>query len=90
MAGRLSATRLFGNEATRWQRQPFQSVSSPSPHLDQGQQQPHPRRSIGPGTPRSRGGLLSLAGAAILMGFITAEALYSGVYTTHTNVGRLP
>jgi hypothetical membrane protein len=31
------------------------------------------------------GVLLSLAGAAILMGFITAEALYSGVYTTHTN-----
>jgi hypothetical membrane protein len=29
--------------------------------------------------------LLSLAGAAILMGFITAEALYPGVYTTHTN-----
>jgi hypothetical membrane protein len=31
------------------------------------------------------GVLLSLAGAAILMGFITAEALYPGVYTTHTN-----
>jgi hypothetical membrane protein len=29
--------------------------------------------------------LLSLAGGAILMGFITAEALYPGVYTTHTN-----
>ena len=29
--------------------------------------------------------LLSLAGAAILLGFITAEALYPGVYTTHTN-----
>jgi hypothetical membrane protein len=29
--------------------------------------------------------LLSLAGAAILMGFITAEALYPGTYTTHTN-----
>jgi hypothetical membrane protein len=29
--------------------------------------------------------LLSLAGTAILMGFITAEALYPGVYTTHTN-----
>jgi hypothetical membrane protein len=29
--------------------------------------------------------LRSLAGAAILMGFITAEALYPGVYTTHTN-----
>ena len=29
--------------------------------------------------------LLSLAGAAILMGFITAEALYPGVFTTHTN-----
>jgi hypothetical membrane protein len=40
--------------------------------------------------PRSRyskiaGLLLSLAGAAILMGFITAEALYPGVFTTHTN-----
>jgi hypothetical membrane protein len=31
------------------------------------------------------GVLLSLAGAVILMGFITAEALYPGVYTTHTN-----
>jgi hypothetical membrane protein len=31
------------------------------------------------------GTLLSLAGVAILMGFITAEALYPGVYTTHTN-----
>lgn len=31
------------------------------------------------------GVLLSLAGAAILMGFITAEALYPGLYTTHTN-----
>jgi hypothetical membrane protein len=29
--------------------------------------------------------LLSLAGAAILMGVITAEALYPGVYTTHAN-----
>jgi hypothetical membrane protein len=31
------------------------------------------------------GVLLSLAGAAILLGFITAEALYPGVYTTHAN-----
>jgi hypothetical membrane protein len=31
------------------------------------------------------GVLLSLAGAAILLGFITAEALYPGIYTTHTN-----
>jgi hypothetical membrane protein len=31
------------------------------------------------------GVLLSVAGAAILMGFITAEALYPGIYTTHTN-----
>jgi hypothetical membrane protein len=29
--------------------------------------------------------VLSLAGTAILMGFITAEALYPGLYTTHTN-----
>ena len=40
--------------------------------------------------PRSRdatlaGVLLSLAGAAILLGFITAEALYPGLYTTHAN-----
>ena len=40
--------------------------------------------------PRSRdatlaGVLLSLAGAAILLGFITAEALYPGTYTTHAN-----
>ena len=34
---------------------------------------------------RIAGVLLSLAGAAILMGFITAEALYPGVYTTHAN-----
>ena len=34
---------------------------------------------------RIAGLLLSLAGAAILLGFITAEALYPGVYTTHTN-----
>ena len=31
------------------------------------------------------GVLLSLAGIAILMGFITAEALYPGAYTTHAN-----
>jgi hypothetical membrane protein len=31
------------------------------------------------------GVLLSLAGAVILLGFITAEALYPGIYTTHTN-----
>jgi hypothetical membrane protein len=40
--------------------------------------------------PRSRdatiaGVLLSLAGAAILLGFITAEALYPGTYTTRAN-----
>src|SRR4029450_7524957 len=40
--------------------------------------------------PRSRdatlaGVLLSLAGVVILLGFITAEALYPGRYTTHTN-----
>jgi hypothetical membrane protein len=29
--------------------------------------------------------LLSLAGAALLMGFITAEALYPGDYSTHAN-----
>jgi len=29
--------------------------------------------------------LLSLAGVVILLGFITAEALHPGVYTTHTN-----
>jgi hypothetical membrane protein len=29
--------------------------------------------------------LLSLAGVAILLGFITAEALYPGLYTTHTD-----
>src|SRR5512132_509096 len=34
---------------------------------------------------RIAGVLLSLAGPAILMGFITAEALYPGVYTTHAN-----
>jgi hypothetical membrane protein len=31
------------------------------------------------------GTLFSLVGAALLMGFITAEALYPRVYTTHTN-----
>ena len=34
---------------------------------------------------RVAGVLLSLAGTAILMGFITGEALYPGVFTTHTN-----
>jgi hypothetical membrane protein len=49
--------------------------------------QPVPRTAA---RPRSRdatvaGVLLSLAGAAILLGFITAEALYPGTYTTHAN-----
>ena len=40
--------------------------------------------------PRSRdatlaGVLLSLAGVVLLLGVITAEALYPGLYTTHTN-----
>lgn len=34
---------------------------------------------------RIAGVLLSLAGVAILMGIVTAEALYPGVYTAHTN-----
>ena len=48
-------------------------------------------RAAPPGTaPRARdakiaGVLLSLAGAALLLGFITAEALYPGVYSTHAN-----
>jgi hypothetical membrane protein len=42
-----------------------------------------PRRRSGNG--KVAGVLLSVAGAAILMGFITAEALYPGLYTTHTN-----
>jgi hypothetical membrane protein len=46
--------------------------------------------TTGAAPPRSRdaaiaGVLLSLAGAAILLGFITAEALYPGVYSTHAN-----
>ena len=43
---------------------------------------PAPARSRDAGI---AGVLLSLAGVAILMGFITAEALYPGVYTTHHN-----
>jgi hypothetical membrane protein len=31
------------------------------------------------------GVLLSLSGVAILMGFVTAEALFPGIYTTHAN-----
>jgi hypothetical membrane protein len=51
--------------------------------------QPPPPRTAA-GRPQSRdatiaGVLLSLAGAAILLGFITAEALYPGTYTTHAN-----
>jgi hypothetical membrane protein len=34
---------------------------------------------------RTAGLLLSLAGTAVLMGCITAEALYPGSFTTHTN-----
>ena len=34
---------------------------------------------------QDRGLLLTFAGAALLLGFVTAEALYPGVYTTHTN-----
>jgi hypothetical membrane protein len=34
---------------------------------------------------RTAGLLMSLAGIAILMGSITAEALYPGVFSTHTN-----
>jgi hypothetical membrane protein len=54
----------------------------PKPHAAPGAAQPVPRRSR---DAKIAGLLLSLAGAAILMGFITAEALYRGVYTTHTN-----
>jgi hypothetical membrane protein len=52
-------------------------------------QQLHP--VVPPGTaPRARdagiaGVLLSLAGVVLLLGFITAEALYPGVYSTHAN-----
>jgi hypothetical membrane protein len=56
------------------------------------QSMPSPMEATGSSAAQQRsrdskiaGVLLSLAGAAILMGFITAEALYSGVYTTHTN-----
>jgi hypothetical protein len=49
-------------------------------------------RTTGPGAapPRARdagiaGVALSLAGAAILLGFTAAEALYPGVHTTHAN-----
>jgi hypothetical membrane protein len=43
-------------------------------------------RSSRPGRDRRTAGLLlSLAGTAVLMGCITAEALYRGSFTTHTN-----
>jgi hypothetical membrane protein len=63
----------------------------PRPHTTQAAPQPDPTGRGSRAAPhRSRdakvaGVLLSLAGAAILLGFITAEALYPGVYTTHTN-----
>lgn len=63
----------------------------PRPHTPQPASQPNPTGlEAKAARQRSRdariaGLLLSLAGAAILLGFITAEALYSGVYTTHTN-----
>jgi hypothetical membrane protein len=60
--------------------------------------QPTSERALGTraGTPASRSGrtgrdrrtaglLLSLAGTAVLMGCITAEALHPGSFTTHTN-----
>lgn len=63
----------------------------PRPHTAQAAPQPDPTgRGSGAAPHRSRdakvaGVLLSLAGAAILLGFITAEALYPGAYTTHSN-----
>jgi hypothetical membrane protein len=63
----------------------------PKPHTTQTAPQPNP---MGLEAKAARhhsrdakiaGLLLSLAGAAILLGFITAEALYPGTYTTHTN-----
>jgi hypothetical membrane protein len=63
----------------------------PRPHTTQAAPQPDPTGRGSRAAPhRSRdakvaGVLLSLAGAAILLGFISAEALYPGVYTTHTN-----
>ncbi len=65
--------------------------TSPRPHLTLTAPRPDPTGRGSSAAPhRSRdaklaGVLLSLAGAAILLGFITAEALYPGVYTTHTN-----
>ena len=49
--------------------------------------QPPPRTAARPPSRDATiaGVLLSLAGVAILLGFITAEALYPGTYTTHTN-----
>jgi hypothetical membrane protein len=51
---------------------------------------PLPRATPPGAPPRSRdatiaGVLLSLAGVVLLLGFITAEALYPGTYTTHAN-----
>jgi hypothetical membrane protein len=63
----------------------------PKPHTTQTAPQPNPAGlEAKAARQRSRdskigGLLLSFAGAAILLGFITAEALYPGVYTTHTN-----
>jgi hypothetical protein len=65
--------------------------TSPRPHPTLTAPRPDPTGRGSSAAPhRSRdaklaGVLLSLAGAAILLGFITAEALYPGVYTTHTN-----
>jgi hypothetical protein len=64
--------------------------TSPRPHPTLTAPRPDPTGRGSSAAPhRSRdaklaGVLLSLAGAAILLGFITAEVLYPGVYTTYT------
>jgi hypothetical membrane protein len=85
MAGRLRVTRLLGKE-----EHTMAASTLPERQLTISAPRSGPEATTSTSVRRSRnsniaGLLLSLAGAAILLGFITAEALYPGIYTTHTN-----
>ncbi len=61
---------------------PHPTLTAPRPDPTGRGSSAAPHRSL---DAKLAGVLLSLAGAAYLLGFITAEALYPGIYTTHTN-----
>jgi hypothetical membrane protein len=90
LGGSLLTTEAEG-EAVEPKEEKMAARTMPKLHTTQTAPQPDPTGRGSRAAPqRSRdakiaGVLLSLAGAAILMGFITAEALYPGAYTTHTN-----